>query len=499
MNYIKYGHHISYKNVFKIFLIYLIIFIPILLVRYPDIRNELKYFVVADNLLETKNFFILKYFSELYPDKPPLFFWLLGFLKKYCGNLFMPAAVFLGSVLPSFLITIFSYSLFAKIRDEKSGFFIAISLCTVPFFMGISLVLRMDMLMSFFIFMALYNFFSLYYNFIPKNLKNILFMYFYIFLGIFTKGPAGIVVPLITIFVFLLLENNLNFLKKIYLGRGIIFILILIGIWQYFILKSPQGKEYLMLILGQETIGRIVKAKTHVKPFYYYLQMLPVLLYPYGIFFIGSLVYYIKNIKFYKEWDILEKIGFSWTVVPLLAFSCASGKLDIYLLPLFIGMSIMIYSFIIKSKDSRFGKIIFKISMVMAVLPVFFNKIFNKENDFYKKLLFFPLTIITIFIFLIPFIESYNEKFSLKPIEREITISDKNVIAYRFKDFVNIKGMIDKKITLSENTEDLQKEILKGRNVLIIAREKYKNDLKNFSQLKLKYENLNYSVYSFEN
>ena len=123
--------------------------------------------------------------------------------------------------------------------------------------------------------MALYNFFSLYYNFIPKNLKNILFMYFYIFLGIFTKGPAGIVVPLISIFVFLLLENNLNFLKKIYLGRGIIFILILIGIWQYFILKSPQGKEYLMLILGQETIGRIVKAKTHVKPFYYYFEMIP--------------------------------------------------------------------------------------------------------------------------------------------------------------------------------------------------------------------------------
>ena len=159
----------------------------------------------------------------------------------------------------------------------------------------------------------------------------------------------------------------------------------------------------------------------------------------------------------------------------------------------------MIYSFIIKSKDSRFGKIIFKISMVMAVLPVFFNKIFNKENYFYKKLLFFPLTVIIIFIFLAPFTKLYNEKFSLKPIEREITISDKNVIAYRFKDFVNIKGKIDKKITLSENTEDLQKEILKGRNVLIIAREKYKNDLKNFSQLKLKYENLNYSVYSFEN
>ena len=99
----------------------------------------------------------------------------------------MPAAVFLGSVLPSFFITVFSYSLFAKIKDEKSGFFIALSLCTAPFFMGISLVLRMDMLMSFFIFMALYNFFSLYYEFIPKNLKNILFMYFIFFWELLQK------------------------------------------------------------------------------------------------------------------------------------------------------------------------------------------------------------------------------------------------------------------------------------------------------------------------
>ena len=132
----------------------------------------------------------------------------------------------------------------------------------------------------------------------------------------------------------------------------------------------------------------------------------------------------------------------------------------------------MIYSFIIKSKDSRFGKIIFKISMVMAVLPVFFNKIFNKENYFYKKLLFFPLTIITIFIFLIPFIESYNEKFSLKPIEREITISDKNVIAYRFKDFVNIKGKINKEIILSENIYDFQKEVLKNKKYFYYCKKK---------------------------
>lgn len=187
MEYIKYGHHISYKNVFKIFLIYFFIFIPILLLRYPDIRNELKYFVITDNILETKNYFILKYFSELYPDKPPLFFWILAVLKRYCNTFFLPASIFIGSVLPSFLITVLSYSLFAKIKDEKAGFIISLFLCTTPFFIGTSLVLRMDILMSFFIFMALYNFFSIYYNFIPKNFKNIFFLYTYIFLAVFTK------------------------------------------------------------------------------------------------------------------------------------------------------------------------------------------------------------------------------------------------------------------------------------------------------------------------
>ena len=78
---------------------------------------------------------------------------------------------------------------------------------------------------------------------------------------------------------------------------------------------------------------------------------------------------------------------------------------------------------------------------------------------------------------------------------QEITLSDKNIIAYRFKDFVNIKGKINKEIILSENIHDFQKEILKNKDIFIVARKKYKNDLKNFPKLKLKYENINYSVF----
>ena len=51
-----------------IIFIYFIIFIPLAFFRYPDARNELKYFVVTDDMIQAKNYLILKYFSELYPD-----------------------------------------------------------------------------------------------------------------------------------------------------------------------------------------------------------------------------------------------------------------------------------------------------------------------------------------------------------------------------------------------------------------------------------------------
>lgn len=116
MSEIEYGHHISYKNILKITFVYLLIFLPVVFVRYPDIRNEIKYFIVADNMIESRNYFILKYFSELYPDKPPLYFWLLSFLKEHFSKYFVPLAVLFGSTIPSLLLTIFSYSL---LQNEK--------------------------------------------------------------------------------------------------------------------------------------------------------------------------------------------------------------------------------------------------------------------------------------------------------------------------------------------------------------------------------------------
>lgn len=500
MSDIKYGHHISYKNYFKIILIYLFIFLPIVFLRFPDVRNEIKYFLVTDNMLDSGNYFVLKYLSQLYPDKPPLYFWLLAFLKNHFSANFMELAVLLGSTIPSFLIVSLSYSLFSKLEDEETGFAVALSLCSIPFFIGTSVFLRMDMLMTFFIFLALYKFFGIYYGCIKKSFANLAVMYFCISLGMLTKGIAGFMVPITTIMVFLILEKNIKYLKEIHVIKGLLFIVGVMILWLAVVYFQPDGKEYISLMIGQETIGRVVKSKTHIKPFYYYIEMFPLLIFPFGIFFLGSVVYYLKNIKSFKEWNLLEKIGFSWTIIPFILFSLASGKLDIYLLPIFPGAILMAVSFIFRTKDKKYGEIILKISSILPIFPLILNKIFNKEKNFYKRVLFIPTGIVIPFIIISQGIRLYNNDFTLKPIITKIERENENVVAYRFPDFLNCSNIIQKPISEIQNTEELNlklSEIEKENQdkIIIVGRTKYENELKNNSDIKLVYKNRTYCIY----
>lgn len=46
----------------------------------------------------------------------------------------------------------------------------------------------------------------------------------------------------------------------------------------------------------------------------------------------------MKNWKKKREWTLFEKWTFSWSIPPLILLSVVSGKLQIYMLPICIGM-----------------------------------------------------------------------------------------------------------------------------------------------------------------
>lgn len=492
---------ISYKNIFKILFIYLIIYIPIALTRFPDIKNEIKYYAITDNLIKSREFFILKYFSELYPDKPPLYFWLIRFFKESFENFNFLSIVF-GSIIPSFIIVILMYHLFAKLKSEKFGFLVAISLATTPFFMGISVFLRMDMLMNLFITISLYYFFSIYFNLIKNSWINKVILYLSIFLGIFTKGIAGGMVPLSIILGFLILEKNLIFLKKINFLAGLGLILFCALAWFLFIYLQPEGKEYLSLMFKQETVGRIVKAKTHIKPFYYYFVRLSFLIFPYSLFWYSGIFYYLKDIKNYNRWNYLEKIGIIWSIVPLILFSLASGKLDIYMLPLFTGMILLSLNFFIKIKEKKIGETLLKIISIILIIPFFINRFSKNRENQYKRFLTIPLSIIIIFGILAQGMGVFNRYFTLKPVVAQIQ-DNRKIYTYRFEDFKNIEG-VEPKIKDSNitNIQELEKikDILKTDNSknYFVIKSKYNDKFNDVKNLKLKFTNNSYSIFERE-
>ncbi|WP_291259378.1 glycosyltransferase family 39 protein [Fusobacterium sp.] len=477
---------IKLKNYFYILGIYFFIGMPLAYLRFPDVRNELKYFIIVKNIAQEKNFLVLKYFSELYPDKPPLYFWLLRIGNLLSEEKFSFIAIVLGSLIPSILFTLLFYRFLKKFTEEKNALNMGIFLCTLPYFMGVSLFIRMDMLMNLFIFSSLYLFFSFYYfeNSI-KSVRLIIF-YIFIFLAIFTKGIAGIAIPMIVILFFLIVEKDIKFLKKIAFIKGLLFILSLIGIWFYFVYKSPNGAEYISLLLGQETIGRIVKSKAHSREIYYYLIQMPLIFSPYILIVLGVFGYYLKKVKSYRQWDKLEKIGFSYLFPPLLILSLASGKLAIYLLPLFPGMVVLIYYVVLYNERERILKFLINVTIRINLFSYFLMK----SKKIKGVLNIFVASNICILIVLLGGLKYYNNNYTLEPFVQIIKNIPEKVEAYKFNDYRNFEYFTNYKIDNYENISDISKGYYMVRN-------KYSSDIEKLN-FKLIHKNKEYSLYKIE-
>ena len=108
-------------------------------------------------------------------------------------------------------------------------------------------------------------------------------------LALFTKGPVGLLMPPLSIAVFLAVKRDWKGFGK-YLGLktwGIIAGLAALWIGCVWI---EGGSEYINNLLVKQTVGRAVNAFTHAKPFWFYLVAIIWCLAPYSLLLIGSFI-----------------------------------------------------------------------------------------------------------------------------------------------------------------------------------------------------------------
>lgn len=259
--------------------------------------------------------------------------------------------------------------------------------------------------MSFFITLALSIFLYLYRQPEKISYSSLLLFYLSIFLGILSKGALGFLFPLVILFVFLYLEKNLRFLLKIKVVYGFVLIVLLIASWFGILYFQPQGNGYILSMLGEQTLGRALQAPTHERPFYYYFLHLFLSFFPFGFLYFSGIFYYLAQWKSKERWSTFERWAFAWAVPGVFLLSFFSGKLDIYMLPLFPGAFFL--ALILENKWSGRGysvkKLIEKLQGLVFYLSFSFLILLPIYNHYYtvKSLLSYirENSVMTLFYF----------------------------------------------------------------------------------------------------
>lgn len=309
--------------------------------RAPWQIDEVRYTGIAMEMIQSGNWLIPHRASELYAEKPPIYFWLLASSLKLIS---LPK---IGFLVPSLLAGLLSLMLFHDMTNRLYGRKAAwygslLLLCTYQFFKQTQSA-QIDAVLFFWVMLATYglvrhlllggNWYWCYTAFVALGL------------GIITKGVGFL--PLL-LFIPFALGRRLGFdgltplrLRDPHWLACLLALLCGIGVWLgpvfYMALSNPSADldQYLQTILFKQTAQRYANSWKHIQPWWFFLvKVIPVLWLP-SIIFIPY---------FAKHWQqlIREKNGpillfLSWTVLVILFFSLSAGKRDVYMFPALIG------------------------------------------------------------------------------------------------------------------------------------------------------------------
>lgn len=260
---------------------------PVMLTRDFTPSNELRYLSIANEALADGHIFAFYNHGLAYADKPPLYFWIVMLCRLLFGH-HSCLALSMFSLIPAFVITGIMDKWVMKGKSAMDRMALAGMTLTCVMFLGTMIVLRMDMLMCMFIVLALWTFYRMYTGEVARRSDSVL-LPVWIFLALFTKGPVGLLMPPLSIAVFLIVKRDWKGFGK-YLGLktwGIIAGLAAIWIGCVWIEGGP---EYINNLLVKQTVGRAVNAFTHAKPFWFYLVAIIWCLAPYSLLLIGLFI-----------------------------------------------------------------------------------------------------------------------------------------------------------------------------------------------------------------
>lgn len=296
------------------------------------IIDETRYVSVAWEMWDKGSFLVPLINGEPYHHKPPLLFWLfhldwLLFGVNESSIRFIPMLFGLGIVV---IVYKFYLALWSDDR-EGAAYSILVAAGTVIFLFYNSLIM-FDVILTFFVLLGAYHIIKA----IERPSRYHFIMIAVAFgLGVLTKGPV-VLVHLLTLMLFAFYFYRKKLSRAFYLRMALAFgggVLIALA-WAV-PAGIAGGEEYRHAIFFGQTANRMVESFAHQRPIWWYLMLLPLLLFPWSFYrpFYRSL----KNIVI----DTQLKVVAGWLLAVLLFFSLISGKQVHYVIPEIVAFSLL--------------------------------------------------------------------------------------------------------------------------------------------------------------
>ena len=297
--------------------------------------DEPRYAQVAKEMLQGEGWIIPHLNSEVYPDKPPLFFWLIAFTAKAIGGMNEFAARF-PSAFFGLLTLLLLFFLGKRLFNEKVGFLAALILATNVEYLWLARRANIDATLTFFTTAAITLF---YVGFSQQKGRWILYLLAYcaMALGVLAKLQVAVIVPLLVVGGYFLMQREWRFFKDPSHIPGIALFVAFIGGWLALAYLSG-GEGYLWELLYQKTASRLLATVSHSRPLYYYLANFPGNFVPWIIFLPSAMIYGLSSRGRKKEFIFL----FFWFVIIFVSFSLFKAKRELYLLPLYPAAALMV-------------------------------------------------------------------------------------------------------------------------------------------------------------
>jgi len=288
---------------------------------------------IAREMVERQNFILPSLNHEVSREtmtKPPLFHWSLILTAAAAG--WSNNVMHLPSALAAIGTVLLVYVLGAAMFGRRAGLYSALVLSSTLMFLTNANAARIDILFAFLMLAAITAFYCAQKD--PGQRRIMLLFYLCAALAVMSKGPAGILLPLVIAVVFLWRRGQLSMLRELYPGRGVLLFLLVATPWYIGVAVTAPPELVQHFFFGQLShwwAGSGAAGKAG-KAAWYYLPYLFIGMFPWSIFLPLALVYAVSDALRQRQHAVALLL--IWFLGGLVVFSLGGKKAARYLLPM---------------------------------------------------------------------------------------------------------------------------------------------------------------------